>query len=398
MFHPISPSLSPNTEIDDIVLAIRMMLTPWRWRTGDAEQTLKTWFTRQYSTDHILFYNSGRSAEYEILRAFGVKKGDEVIVQAFTCVAVPNSVLWTGATPVYADIDDTLNLTVETIRKKISEKTKAIIVQHTFGVPAKIDEIVAFARKHSILVIEDCAHALGVSYRGKMLGSWGDAAFFSFGRDKVISSVFGGAAIIRDSEAFQRLEKQYKTLAYPSYRWIAQQLFHPIAFALILPWYTIGIGKVLLVAFQKLGWLSFPVYREEKEGGNPGIFPQKYPHALTALALHQIKKLPRFQAMRRMAANIYRKRSDYSDAIYLRYPIFVDNPDDLIRKAKARGVLLGRWYVTPIDPKGVDLSAAGYVLGSCPNAEAYCKKIVNLPMRVTQSEAKKVMRVIESIV
>ena len=120
-----------------------------------------------------------------------IGEGDEVLVQAFTCVAVPNSVLWAQATPVYADIDATLNIDPIDVEKKITNRTKAIIVQHTFGIPADMDALVALAKKHNILLIEDCAHSLGATYKGKKVGTFGDAAFFSFGRDKVVSSVFG---------------------------------------------------------------------------------------------------------------------------------------------------------------------------------------------------------------
>ncbi|MCX8009017.1 MAG: DegT/DnrJ/EryC1/StrS family aminotransferase, partial [Patescibacteria group bacterium] len=377
---PIAISLSPNTTIDDVLLALKTFFTPWQWVRGDSIQKLNNWFYEYFHTDQVLFYNSGRSAEYEILKAFGIGKGDEVIVQAFTCVAVPNSILWVGAMPVFADIDDSYNLTVETIKKRVSKKTKAIIVQHTFGVPAKIDEIIAFARERNIIVIEDCAHALGGSYKGKRLGTWGDAAFFSFGRDKVISSVFGGAAIVADRKIFSKLLEQYKELEYPRRSWIAQQLFHPIAFSVILPLYNIGVGKVLLVVLQKFHLLSFPVYKEEKQGKNPGLFPQRYPNALAILAYHQARKLDRMNAVRRRIAKIYAGEKKIIDgAIYLRYPALVTSPESVIQKFKKKGILLGNWYQSPIDPKGVDMEKIGYTKGSCPMAEEKSMRVVNLP-------------------
>src|SRR5581483_4013141 len=112
--------------------------------------------------------------------------------QAFTCVAVPNSVLWTGAKAIYADIDETGNLDPKDLEKKITKKTKAVIIQHTFGIAANMDAIQKVLKGKKIILIEDCAHALGASYKGKKLGTFGEFAFFSFGRDKVISSVFGG--------------------------------------------------------------------------------------------------------------------------------------------------------------------------------------------------------------
>ena len=117
------------------------------------------------------------------------------------------------------------------------------------------------AKKHKVFVIEDCAHALGAVYKGKKVGTIGDAAFFSFGRDKIISSVFGGAAIAKNRQAAQRLEIIEHALPNPSFFWIFQQLCHPVTMSVILPFYKSGIGKILLVLLQQLHFLSFPLFR-----------------------------------------------------------------------------------------------------------------------------------------
>lgn len=404
---PVTISLSPNTEPDDVVLALKTILSPSQWKQGQAVEQVLSWLENYFKTDQVLLYNSGRSAELEILKAFGIGKGDEVIIQAFTCVAVPNSILWTGATPVYCDISNDLNMDVSQLQSHITPKTKAIIVQHTFGTPAKMDKIMDVAKKNSLLVIEDCAHALGGLYKGKLLGTWGDAAFFSFGRDKVVSSVFGGVALIHSShkEVFNVLHKQYKDLHMPSNGWIAQQIFHPLAFAIILPLYESGIGKLLLVLLQKLHLLSFPVYKEEKKGKNPGIFPQKYPNALAILALHQLKKLERFNKTRSKIALLYSKLiADTekivhipfnSESIFLRYSIRIKKPDNLIREGRKKGILLGNWYRTAVDPTGTDTSTVGYLKGSCPQAEKIASEIVNLPTLISVENAQKIMSVIQ---
>ncbi|KKU80518.1 MAG: DegT/DnrJ/EryC1/StrS aminotransferase, partial [Candidatus Gottesmanbacteria bacterium GW2011_GWA1_47_8] len=180
----ISASLSPNTEPDDVWLAIQTLFSPWKWQNGEALLRVRQWFGGE-----ITLFSSGRVSLFAILKSFEIGTGDEVIIQAFTCVAVPNSVLWSGATPVYVDIDDTCNIDPQNVEKKITNKTKAIIIQHTFGIPADLVELAKIAKKHGLLIIEDFAHSLGLHISG-------DAAFFSFGRDKVISSVWGGGAVI----------------------------------------------------------------------------------------------------------------------------------------------------------------------------------------------------------
>ncbi len=402
---PITISLSPNTESDDVWLAFKTLFSPQIWKEGGAIEDVKQWFRNYFSVDSAVSFNSGRSALLAILKAFGIGEGDEVLVQAFTCVAVPNSVLWAGAKPVYVDIDETLNMDPIDVEKKITKKTKALIVQHTFGIPAQIDALTKVAKKHNLIVVEDCAHALGATYKGKKLGTLGDAAFFSFGRDKVVSSVFGGMAIINGKwqMANGKLKQYQETLLYPSYFWIFQQLFHPVAFSLILMSYNFLIGKIFLVIFQKLRLLSFPVYPEEKKGKQPSDFPAKFPHALAILLIRQLKKLERYNENRKQVADFYRtqlQRRDasltppVSGAIYLRFPLLSSKSTQIIQQARHHGIYLGNWYHNVIDPTGVDYQAIGYMLGSCPKAEKTATQIVNLPTRITLDQANKVIEAI----
>lgn len=388
----ISSSLSPNAETDDIIVAFRQLFS---FNTHDNLYEVEKWFQQRYPNYSVQTFNSGRSALYILLQSFDISTGDEVIVQAFTCVAVPNAVLWVGATPIYVDIDNTYNLDVVDLEKKVTGKTKAIIVQHTFGIPANIEAIVIFAKKHKLLVIEDCAHCLGSLYKGKPLGSFGDAAFFSFGRDKVVSSVWGGAAILSAKWKVQsgKLKQLHDHLSYPSKFWTFQQLLHPVAFSLILPLYHSGIGKALLVALQKLTLLSFPVYPEEKIGERPKDFPNKYPNALAALLICQLKKLDHYRKVRHDATLRYCRVFKSKGLGYdlLRFPLLVDCPRDAIERAKKNGILLGNWYHHVIDPMDVRLSKVGYTSGSCPRAEYAASHIINLPTRISSEQIDMVI-------
>lgn len=350
----ISASLSPNTEFDDVLLAVKVLFMPWSWKRGSAVTQVE----RKLGG---VTFNSGRSALLAILKTFGVGVGDEVIVQAFTCVAVPNSVSWSGAIPVFADIDDTYNLDPKDVEKKITKKTKAVIVQHTFGIPAKIKEIIALAKRHNIKVIEDFAHTMNLPLTG-------DAGFYSFGRDKVLSSVFGGLALGAETK------KYHKTLEYPSNFWIFQQLLHPIAFSIILPLYRFGLGKAILVLLQRLHLLSYPQISEVK----------KYPNGLAILLLNQLKKLNRYTQEREGIVKFYGGKGPL-----LRYPMLVENPSQTIAKAKKKGILLGNWYHNVIDP-----SPNSYIVDSCPKAQEAAKHIINLPTRISIDQAKRVWKLL----
>jgi perosamine synthetase len=400
---PIAIGVSPNTEHDDVFLALRLLFTPWQWFTGDSTKKVKNWFSNEFETPFVSTSNSGRSSLLLLLESFGIGEGDEVIVQAFTCVAVPNSVRWAKATPIFVDIDDTYNIDVTKLEEKITKKTKAIIVQHTFGIPANIEVIQKIAKKHTVLVIEDCAHSLGVQLKGTLLGSFGDAAFFSFGRDKILSSVFGGAAIIskNQSAAGKKLQELEDKLPTSRWWWVFQQLFHPVAFSFILPVYATKLGKALVFFFQKLGFLSFPVYPMEKQGMQPSDFPAKYPEALAALAVHQLSKLDRFSEERIKTVAFYlaafpeMKNSISKSVPLLRFPISVSEPKSIVLKARARGIYLGNWYQSAVDPKGVVFKTISYFVGSCPNAEEKARHVLNLPTRISKESAEFVVTIVK---
>lgn len=406
----IGIGLSPNTESDDVTLALRELVQPWNWKHGKGIRELTEYFLQRYKESEVFFYNSGRSALSELIKAFGIGKGDEIIVQAFTCIAVPNSVIWNGAHPVFADIDSSYNLDPSGIEKHISSKTKAIIVQHTFGIPAQMNEIVAIVKKHKLILIEDCAHALGATYKDKEVGLFGDAAIFSFGRDKVISSVFGGAAIIKETykKESEYLHTSLQSIQVPSLFWIFRQLFHPVIFFIILPLYKSGIGKVLLVLCQKVGLLSIPVYPEEKKTMQPADFPMQYPPVLARLAYHQLQKLHKYNANRKRIAEIYYNSlsqlpqitlpPNIHGAIYLRFPIQITNAKALIQHAKQNGILLGNWYHNTIDPQGINFELVQYKKGSNPKAEFSAEHIVNLPTRIHDETANSVISLIQQTI
>lgn len=402
----ISASLSPNTTAPDVLTAWRVMCSPWTWTKGVSQENVTQWFKDTYAVDQVSFFQSGRVALYELLTALHIGTGDEVLVQAFTCVAVPNSAIWAGAVPVYVDIDESLNMDASDAAKKITSRTKAIVVQHTFGIPADMGPIMTLAKKHKLLVIEDCAHAIGATYEGKKLGSYGDAAFFSFGRDKAVSSVWGGAAIIHPAcpvkAAKERIKHTEAALPCPSAFWIFQQVLHPIAFSFILPTYTLGIGKAFLVFLQRCHLLSKPVAPIELSGGQPEGALTRYPNALAQLLEVQLKKLPRMIRTRQQSAVYFDKHLSSGTRIiirkgasYLRYPVLIHDPIEVRKIAKNKGILLGNWYHHVIDPQHTDFNAVGYVSGSCPNAESAAAHILNLPTLVSEPELQQIVNVVQ---
>lgn len=149
---------------------------------------------------------NGTAALHIACLAAGITAEDEVITTPITFAASANCVLYCGGTPVFADIDaDTYNICPQEIEKKITSKTKAIIPVHYTGQPCEMDTIMEIARKHDLIVIEDAAHALGASYKSKMIGSISNMTCFSFHPVKPITTGEGGMVVTDDKELYQRL-------------------------------------------------------------------------------------------------------------------------------------------------------------------------------------------------
>ncbi len=388
MKQTVAIGFSPNLESKDVLLALRLLFTPHNWLTGSDSKRLEEWFDTFFSPFFAISFASGRGALRAVLESVGVGKDDEVILQAFTCVVLPNAITACGGKPVYADITDSLTLDPKSIEQNISKRTKAIIVQHTFGIPSSMDKIMEIAKKHNLVVIEDCAHTIGGTYKGKKLGTFGTAAIFSFGRDKAFSSVFGGMAIAKDKTVVDRLRTIQEAQNYPSIFWVLQQLLHPIASSIILPLYDFfDIGKAILVSLQKVKFLSFPVFAEEKKGITPSVFMKKMPNVLAKLALFQLSRLFDFNSKRKEATASYLEafgeNGNKQESPLLRFPMFVNNRDHLLKAAKKQHIYLGTWYSEIIDPKGVVLENVYYIKGSCPKAEKIAQKIINLPTHPT---------------
>lgn len=168
------------------------------WMAREMEAAL----CQRMQVKHAHLVSSGTSALSTALAAMGVGAGDEVIVATFTFVASVEAVVAAGAIPVFADVDDTLCLSPAAVEKAITPRTKAINVVHMCGSMADMDGLLAVARQHGLLVLEDACQAIGGSYQGKPLGSIGDAGCFSFDSVKTITCGEGGGIITQRDDVY----------------------------------------------------------------------------------------------------------------------------------------------------------------------------------------------------
>lgn len=394
---PISISLSPNTERDDILLAFRQLLQPWRWGRKKEVDLLERAFTKRLGVKHAVAFNSGRSSLLAILDALDLQEGDEVLLQAFTCNAVPNPVIWAGLKPVYVDCSrEDFNMDVKDLAKKITKRSRAVIVQHTFGMPADMAKILVLCKEHDLFLVEDCAHALGAKFQGKQVGTFGDAAFFSFSRDKVISCVYGGMAVTDNEKLGNSMRRFQEQAGNPSFFWILQQILHPLLMnLLIIPTYRM-LGKYLLLLFQQTHILSKAVHWKEKQGKQPEYFPKALPGALAVLAMLQLRKLEKFNRHRRKLAELYEASLEgssfgmpekFSDRqpVYLRFVLQHPRAHEIIKRCWRQNLLIGDWYTSPVVPDDTQAEKVGYEKGMCPVAERLSKSTLNAPTHINTS-------------
>lgn len=357
-----------------------------------------------------LTYFRGRVALCAILRALGIGKGDEVAMQAFTCLAVPEGIMAAGAKPRYLDISPGgYTLDLEDLRRKLTPAIKAIVVQHTFGVPADIRQIVEFADQHQLAVIEDCCHTLTSTVDGKPVGTFGTAAFYSFEWGKPIVAGVGGSLLTRDFELAQRLQNEHAQLAEPTLmkrlKLEAQYLAY---WALYRPrWYW--TLRTLFHGSAKLG-VAEGNYNPVEAGGecSPEFqmrmslrFQRRLNKSLQhveAHALHAGAIVERYRREIVHPAISHPELNDNVKAVFARYPLRVQDKRRLLALARERGVELAEWYNSPIHP----LSAEGattvhYEPQACLQAEHRSQEIVSLPthQRVDHRYVDQVVELLE---
>jgi len=161
-------------------------------------------FAARMGVRHALAVTSGTAALRVALAALGIGRGDEVITQSFTFVATVEAIIEAGATPVCTEVDDTLNMDPSNLEFRITKRTKAIIVVHMLGTPARLDRIMEIANRHNIPVIEDSAWGCGGKFKGKPLGTHGVVGTFSFDFAKTLTTGEGGMLVFQDDQVAAR--------------------------------------------------------------------------------------------------------------------------------------------------------------------------------------------------
>lgn len=360
------------------------------------------------SAEEVFLYWKGRVALYAILQAMGVGEGDEVIIPAFTCVVVPNAIKYLKAKPVYVDIrPDTYNANIDQIESKITDRTKVIICQNTFGLSSNVETLVSIARKHSLYTIEDCTHGFGGTYEGRPNGSYCDAAFYSTQWNKPFSTGVGGFALIKNEPLRSRIEAVNAQLEPTS-----------VKDALSLSVLYFVREKILT---DRRYWRMVKLYRwlskyKLVQGSSSGVeiestqMPANYFKALSTM---QMKKgLSNLNSLEEMLTRRKRNAIRYNEYLaargktvvnpqlfdnhsFLKYPLLVQNRDEVLKLAEEYQVPLGEWFCSPIHPVMEHWEQWDFEGEHFPVALRCASLMVNLPTDV--EDITPVLRFIDHI-
>ncbi len=365
---------------------------------------------RPADIQHFPFFK-GRVALHAILRAFGIGAGDQVLMPGYTCVVVPNAVNYTGAQPVYLDVEaETGNLNCDLLEEGLGiswdpERARAIIVQHTYGIPCDMDRIGEFAKRHNLLVIEDSCHALGSTWQGRPVGTLGDAAFFSSQWSKPLTTGLGGWAQMSTPEMQQKLQSVLPEYSSPALAEALQLEGQFLAFSLLnhprLFWIIQGIYRTLgnlglAIGSSTSGELSCELPVDYMKGMHPlqqRRLRRLLGHMDRAIAVRR-RNTDLIEAALRDAGLPTVKVPEGCEPVFLRYPLQVENKIEVLAAAKRQRVQMGDWFLSPIHPNLENWELAGYKSGTCPVAEEVSRRVVNIPTGTGLSE-KEIQRTVE---
>jgi len=367
-------------------------------------------FARFFGAERAFAFWKGRVGLYALLRVLGVGQGDEIIVPGYTCVMNVNPIKYVGARPVYVDIEpDRFNIDVNLLEKKITNRTKVIIAQHTYGYPCEMDAIMEIAGRHGVCVIEDCCLALGSKYKGRLAGTLGRAGYFSFQWNKPYTTGLGGMVITGDKELTSRIESlQAEQMCSPSAREVLMLSMQLLIYRLFVYPGTTALAQSLFRYLTRKGAVVGSSDTSEFEPARADDFFKGSSVTQARSGLRQLRRIEDNFSHRASMAQLYDellenkgwKGRNYDKAVMapvmVRYPVRITQKQEALARAAKAGIELGSWFECPLHPIETPLASYDYTIGMCPEAEKAAREVVNLPLhpRVNARTAERTVNFI----
>ena len=346
MVDPAGEYRSLKSEIDAAVLRV---LASGRYILGPEGEALEHELAAYLGAGHAVGCNSGTDALHLPLVAVGIGPGDEVVVPAFTFFATAEAVSYTGATPVFADIDEHFNLAPASLEKAISAKTRAVIAVHLFGQCAALDRISQICKQRKLILVEDCAQAIGADYDGRRAGAWGEYGGISFYPTKNLGAVGDAGLMTARDESGDALLRQLRHHG-------TSKTYH----------------------HDRVGWNS------------------RLDEVQAAVLRVKLSRLEHFIEARREAAARYRRNLAGANValpaehgrgrhVYHQFTIRSERRDAIRDALAADGIASSVFYPVPLHRQKVYEAKSGGV--SLPNAEAAARTVLSLPIHPLLDDA-----------
>jgi len=365
---------------------------------------LKNQLSHTLKNSNIYMYWKGRVALYALLKSMGVGDGDEVIVPAYTCVVVPNAILYLGAKPIYVDINhETYNSDPINFKGAITNKTKVIILQNTYGLSSNLEEIISLAKQNNLFTIEDCTHGFGGEYNGQPNGTYCDAAFYSTQWNKPFSTGIGGFALLNNLKLIDQLEAVNLGLLSPSPRETTSlriQLFARKYFlnnatywiALKLYRFLSGNGVILgSSSGEEISTTRLPKNYFKSMSKTQSIAGVKALKHLEKTISQRKENGHKYTAFLKQNKKQHVAPSLHTNHSFLKYPLLVTNRKKFLVLAEKNNIMLGDWFTSPIHPVEQNLQEWMFEPKNYPVAAKIASKIVNLPTDINPKELKRVL-------
>lgn len=375
------PYALPLIEEDDIAGVVDSLKSGWIAK-GPKTMEFEQRFAEYVGAKYAVALNSCTAALHLSLVAAGLGEGDEVLTTPMTFASSANVVIHTGAKPVFVDIDPvTMNIDPKKIREKISPRTKAIIPVHMAGHPCEMDEIMAIAREHNLFVLEDAAHAVYTQYRGKMIGSIGNATAFSFYATKNLVTGEGGMVTTNDEALYDKIRVMS----------------------------THGMSRNAWDRYAETGSWYYEIL-------SPG-YKDNMSDIMAGLGLSQLGKLERMQGIRQEYADYY--NAEFGKLPELEVPVELDyarhawhlyiiklNLDKLsidrgkfIEELKGENIGTSVHFI-PLHLHPYYRDTYGYKPGDYPVAEGVFERIISLPLypKMSRQDANDVVDAVRRII
>lgn len=368
---------SANNTMCDFLIIIKHLLLSLFIRKQKIDKNLNIVVSKFLGSNYNYFFLSGRMGLYSIINALGLSPDDEIIIPAFTCVAVPNAIMYANVKPIYVDISfKDFNIDAKKIEQKISKKTKAIYAQHTFGYRCNTKQLRDLANKYNLYLIEDSAHYLK---KNQIANSLADVTYFSTDRSKILNTFMGGFISTNNLKIKELLDNYYCSVNEINI-FLELRIYISFLFEIILlNKYIFVFGKYFHILLTKIRFIFF--FRDELCTKLPlhYHFPSKMPYGIKELLIRQFSSVDYNLLHRKKVCYLldkfFKKKS--TDLSLLRYPVLVK--DKKIIKLIFSEYDFNIWFTSIAEGRDKNFNEIHYTPGTCPNAEYVTKYIFNFP-------------------